>query len=366
MKKNAVYIINSLQNGGAERVILTQAEYLLSKDIEVTIICLRNWIQYECDPNIKVITLCQQKRFTAIHYLSKLPYLVSQLNHVLHYLAKEYDVILLSSHLLYPNIITRLSSYHQACLYVIHASQLIVPYHDTWLYHRFLQWLYGNAKVITVGEGLKQEMMETYGLHQEKLRAIVNPLDFEKIDQQLKQKQYYPRPYLLFCGRLTAQKRVDRLIKAYHHGKFYEAYDLVIVGVGELQATLAQQVQTLGLKEHVYFAGWQDNVYAWMKNASLFVLSSDYEGLGMVLLEALYCECRIVSTDCPHGPSEIMVGELKPYLCELHSEALANKMKLALTTPYPNDLRSYTTKFHVKTNVETYIKTYQDWCEDAL
>lgn len=53
MKKNAVYIINSLQNGGAERVILTQAEYLLSKDIEVTIICLRNWIQYECDPKYK-------------------------------------------------------------------------------------------------------------------------------------------------------------------------------------------------------------------------------------------------------------------------------------------------------------------------
>jgi glycosyltransferase involved in cell wall biosynthesis len=80
------------------------------------------------------------------------------------------------------------------------------------------------------------------------------------------------------------------------------------LGEGEERAELEQLIRTLGLHEHVALPGFVDNPYAYMARATVFVLSSAWEGFSCVLVEAMACGCPVVSTDCPSGPAEILQG----------------------------------------------------------
>lgn len=363
MEKAAVYIINSLQNGGAERVVLTQADALLERGIKVIIILLRDIAMYDYDDRIEIIKLTDKKEFSKIQYITQVYPLVKKINAKLNNLYEKYDIVLLSSHLLYPNVITRLTSYTKKCMYVMHCSFFIVPHAKSRIFKWFIQWLYGKQQVVCVGEGVLSEMKDYFGMHQDTLCAIVNPLDFDKIDVKLQEDfTPYEHPYLLFCGRLTSAKRPDRLLEVFYQGGFYHTHHLVLLGIGELEDELRKQVSAYGIEEQVYFAHWQENPFQWMKHADVFVLTSDYEGLAMVLLEALYSECRIVSVDCPYGPNEIMVDELKPYLCKADCKDIIEKIQLALYT-YPTSLRKYTTRFHIAHHIQAYLDTYAEWNE---
>ena len=87
---------------------------------------------------------------------------------------------------------------------------------------------------------------------------------------------------------------------------------------------LERRAQALGVAADVLFPGWVDNPYAWMRRASVFVLSSVWEGLGNVLIEAMACGCAVVATDCPHGPREILDdGRFGPLVPVRDSQALA-------------------------------------------
>jgi glycosyltransferase involved in cell wall biosynthesis len=81
---------------------------------------------------------------------------------------------------------------------------------------------------------------------------------------------------------------------------------LVILGWGALQAELEAQVNELGLGDAVALLGYVENPYAYMARATTFVLSSAWEGLPTVLIEAMAIGIPVVSTDCPSGPAEIL------------------------------------------------------------
>jgi glycosyltransferase involved in cell wall biosynthesis len=84
-------------------------------------------------------------------------------------------------------------------------------------------------------------------------------------------------------------------------------------------------------------AGFRRNPYPWIARAELLVLCSDHEGMPNVLLEALACGTRIVSTDCPSGPREVMEGDLARYLVPCaDADALARAMRAALLAPRPH------------------------------
>ena len=94
---------------------------------------------------------------------------------------------------------------------------------------------------------------------------------------------------------------------------------------------LLNLIEELGLRNKIILPGFQANPYIWMKHADLFVPSSDYEGFGNVIVESIICGTKVVSTDCPSGPSEILTGELAQFLCPPGDPvALAEKIKLAL------------------------------------
>ena len=146
---------------------------------------------------------------------------------------------------------------------------------------------------------------------------------------------YPPRPaapYILHVGRYAAQKRHDLLLAAFAQADLPQQLVLLTPPDAGLAALVAQH----GLERRVASANFQANPYPWMAGAELLVLCSDHEGLPNVLIEALACGTRVVSTDCPSGPREILVGELAQGLVPCgDAAALAAAMRAMLAAPRP-------------------------------
>jgi glycosyltransferase involved in cell wall biosynthesis len=141
---------------------------------------------------------------------------------------------------------------------------------------------------------------------------------------QQKVREHFEHPWfgpglpavILSVGRLTSQKDFCTLIKAFAKVRQTNPSRLLILGDGEDRSALETLVDQLGLREDVSLPGFVANPYPYMTRADVFVLSSRWEGLPGVLIEALYCGAPLVSTDCPSGPREILAdgkyGKLVP------------------------------------------------------
>ena len=126
---------------------------------------------------------------------------------------------------------------------------------------------------------------------------------------------------------MTHAKGYPCLIRAYHLISKKITSDLVILGIGEEEERLRVLTRELGIEERVEFLGFQENPYKFMKNASLFVLSSLWESFALVIVEAMACGVPVISTDCPSGPGEIITpGENGMLVSPADEKALAEAM----------------------------------------
>ncbi|TPE54280.1 glycosyltransferase [Maribrevibacterium harenarium] len=190
--------------------------------------------------------------------------------------------------------------------------------------------LFAGRDLVSVSHGVQTAAEQTftqYGITPKSLKVITNPCPIVQIRQQAEAEKPATMPsgpYLVNVARLVPQKGQNLLLEAYAQSQ--QTLPLVIVGSGKLEQTLKQQAKDLGIADKVHFVGNQANPYVWMKHASLFVLSSEFEGLGIVLFEALACGTPILSVDCQGGVRDVFKGELEQYLCERTPQALAEKM----------------------------------------
>jgi glycosyltransferase involved in cell wall biosynthesis len=148
------------------------------------------------------------------------------------------------------------------------------------------------------------------------------------------------------------QKRYDRLLFAYK--KSGTPLPLVIVGGGELDQ-IKIQIDKLDLKNKVIFIGANSNPYKFMKHATALLLSSDYEGLPTVIIEAFICGIPVISTDCPSGPSELLLKDQKRFLVPLDDiDAFAEAINSIIKTP-PKIPLALLDKFHPSNVANQYI-----------
>ena len=138
---------------------------------------------------------------------------------------------------------------------------------------------------------------------------------------------------VLAVGRLHEQKGFDLLLRSWQPvEKHYPEWQLRIVGEGPKRAELETQIQAMGLLR-VYLAGKVDNMAEEYAEASLFVLSSRYEGLPLALIEAMWCGTPCVSFDCPHGPAELLADERGWLVPEGNIAALTRQLEYLLSHP---------------------------------
>lgn len=230
---------------------------------------------------------------------------------------------------------------------------------------KFARRVYGMADAaITVSQGIADDLVEHTRLPREHVCAVTNPTYTPEIESAAAAPLEHPwiapgaPPLLLGAGRLVPAKDFATLLRAFARVRARRSVRLVILGEGNKRRDLERQLNELGIEADVELHGFVDNPFAWMSRASLFVLSSAWEGSPGVLVEAMACGCPVVSTNCPSGPDEILAGGRYGRLVPVGDDAaLADAILEALDATPPKDvLRARAREFDVDRAVQRYLE----------
>ena len=217
----------------------------------------------------------------------------------------------------------------------------------------FLRRLYPWAKRVTaISTGIARELVSVYGLPQDKVQVIPNPVDLVRVRTLAAARlehPFYPAknagwstdesglPVLIAVGRLHPQKGFVYLIRAFSRVRPVLPCKLVILGEGPLRRELEALVASLGLGDDITLPGFQENPYNYISSSTVFVLSSLFEGFGNVLVDALALGVPVISTRCPVGPEDIITDEVTGiFVPPADEEALAQAILRVLQD---NELR---------------------------
>lgn len=229
---------------------------------------------------------------------------------------------------------------------------------------KFARRIYGQADAaIAVSQGIADDIIDHTTLTCDRVCAVTNPTYTPEIEtaaaMPIDHAWFTPGapPLLLGAGRLAPAKDFATLLRAFARVRARRPLHLVILGEGGKRDDLEQQVRELGIEADVELHGFVDNPFAWMSRASLFVLSSAWEGSPGVLVEAMACGCPVVSTDCPSGPDEILAGGRYGRLVPVGDDAaLADAIAETLDATIDRTaLRTRAREFDVDRAVERYL-----------
>lgn len=199
--------------------------------------------------------------------------------------------------------------------------------------------LYQGKQLLCVSRGVQQvvgDYLERQSVDITRSELLYNavPIDDIRHKALAPAEPAIPRPYLVHVARLVPVKNQQRLLKAYHQAVNQGLdQDLVIIGDGSERRHLEEMTLELGLAARVHFLGQRDNPYPWMKDATALVLSSNFEGLGIVLIEALALGTQCVACKVPGGISEVLAGPQGRLLAEPSDAGLAEKLLEAVQDP---------------------------------
>ncbi len=199
---------------------------------------------------------------------------------------------------------------------------LVCWLHNTWsLFMEVTSWrqrmslnLYDAANsLVACSQGVANSFLSVVNVKPDKVRTIWNGVPVDKIKHLAAEpidpafEDIFKVPTVLTAGRIDYQKGQEFLIEA--HARLIQQgvkQHLVILGQGPLINERKAQVKALGVENSVFFLGFQKNPYAYMSRATVFALSSRFEGMPLVLAEAMSCGAPIVAVDCASGPSEVL------------------------------------------------------------
>mgnify|MGYP000273881720 CR=1 FL=1 len=331
---NIAIYIDSLAGGGAERVMLSLAEELCALGNRVHFFLLEDVIDYVPDDSIKTHVLPTTGKRTTITNVFNVKKTAKDMESLVHSVEKaigKFDLHL--ANLDSTNQVINHCSFNNV-YYVIHNSvnqelntakrRNPFRYMRTKREKRILT----GKHLIAVSQGVADEIVKGDLIKPASIHTIYNPCDINKIrslsEQQNEQIPNFP--YLIHIGRVVRQKRHDVLFKA-----LKDIPDIKLVLLCKNVKKVRKLAQKMGVADRIITPAFQENPYNWIKNAKLMVFSSDFEGLGMVLIESLICGTPVVSTDCDFGPSEILTHDLANFLVPTNDpKRLAQKVNEAL------------------------------------
>jgi len=363
-RRHIALFLSALQGGGAERVCLDLARAFSSLGCRVDLVVCRRQgeLVSQVPREIRTVEVGASSLPLAIRSLSRLPLemtrvllglllktlprKVRSLPRLEEYLRQERPDVLLASTPI-PNLLAlwavRLTGVETRLIIKQDSSIATMGRKGSDPLRRRLpffmsRWYPQAHGIIAVSDGIARELREVLGAPEERIRVIYNPVDLDRIASlaaaPVDDPWFRPGdpPVILAAGRLIPQKDYPTLLLAFSRVRRNEHVRLLILGEGKERSRLEAMTRDLGLAADVRLPGFQANPYASMARAAVFVLSSVSEGLPTVIIEALACGRPVVSTDCPHGPAEILgngkYGRLVPIG---NPDALAEAIQPALT-----------------------------------
>ena len=350
----------SLRGGGAERVMLCLAECLAKRGFVVDLVLAKAEGPYLKDVSKKVRIV----DLNANRVMKSLPALVR-------YLRSDKPDAMLSA-MGHVNIIAVCARF-----LAMVSTRIVISEHNNLTLStrnapsrraRFMPWLmrffYPLADgVVAVSIGVADDLARVIKLPREQIKIIYNPIVtaelLRKAKESIDHSWFRPgeSPVILGTGRLTKAKDFSTLLTTFALVRKERPARLMILGEGQERHKLEELSNKLGIDADVDMPGFVDNPYKYMAHASAFVLSSRWEGLPSVLIEAMACGCRLISTDCPNGPAEVLEnGKYGKLVTVGDVGGLAEAIMATLDGPKSPDMVRRAQDFGVEQAVEGYLK----------
>jgi glycosyltransferase involved in cell wall biosynthesis len=358
-----VIFIRSLREGGggAQRAMVRFANGLQRRGYVVTIAFLLDGKAYdaELDPAIRRVTLGGGRLGLAVPALAAFLrrerpdtlFTTEPASNVICVLAKLLSRVparVVIREGLYPSIARRVS-----------------PYRATRMAYALSPFVYRFANdIIAIASDMASDLARTARVPRERITTItVNPVVTPELLAAAEQSA--PHPWLqdggpsviLGVGRLTGQKDFANLIAAFAAVRSRRRCRLLIIGEGGERAKLEALARETGYEEDIALPGFLREPFGAMRACDVFVLSSRYEGLPNVLIEALACRAAVVATDCPSGPRDVLLGgELAPLVPVGDADALAHAIDRVLDNPPDREiLFARAMDFTVERSLDCYL-----------
>jgi glycosyltransferase involved in cell wall biosynthesis len=351
--------MNDLSGGGVERMRLRLIKALREKGIEVTLLLhsTRGDLHSFLPDDLRVIEFNTSRTLYDLIPLWR-------------YLRRERPDVLMSS-LDHNNIIAALAcglSGTNAASVVSQHNSLSDEARELGFKYRVVPQFYRLFKrfmrqVVCVSQGVADDLVATCGISRDVVNVIYNPIIDNDFFMRSREEVVHPWfgnpevPVFVTAGRLVLQKDHETLLKAFALLLQKRRARLLILGTGPRREILEAMANSLGIREAVDFLGFQPNPLPFFRQADAFVLSSRHEGLGNVIVEALACGTPVISTDCPHGPAEILENGKNGILVPVGdpgalADAMASDRWRKWTT---EELIASTNRFHIDDIAEQYV-----------
>ena len=302
MMKKIVILINSLDGGGAERVVSNLLNVWV-KEYDCYLILIHNFKFYELDKRVKILNLHESKELSGIVKFLRLPILAYKLSKII----KEYKFEKIVSFLTranYINVLSNIFIKHKTIINERAMPSLQYKYGVNGKINRFLiKFIYPKADLcLSNSYGNMLDLKNSF--HVTRLNYIHNPFNLELIEKMSKEAIEIEKKRFTFVtiGRVDIGKNHKLIIDAIKDMDV----DLWIIGDGELKNDLELIIDNLKLQDKVKLLDRQKNPYKFLDKADCFVFASNHEGFPNVLVEALACRLPVISTDCKSGPREIL------------------------------------------------------------
>lgn len=354
-KKKIAIFIPTLEGGGAESTMVVLAVGLQARGYSVDLILKqrRGELSQNIPESINVIDF----NVAIIRYTLKK--LISY--------EKTHQPDAIISALELPNVTSILASraIKRRPRVIISVHGLISkqkPIYNQWIDRLLFSATYPFADdIVTVSQTCAKDAIRYLHLPKGKVKVIYNPIINEGLTQRAQEPITHewfsqkPKKTILSIGRLESVKDHKTLLKAFALVRERENAQLVILGEGTLKSEIQELVSQMGLVDEVLMPGFISNPYPIIANADVLVISSLHEALPNVLVEALACQCPVVSTACG-GPEEILGYGKYGHLVSIGDH---RAMAEAILKVFEGDERLATPEwldqFHVERNIDRYV-----------
>lgn len=341
---NLTIFIGGISGGGAERVAVNLANHMANSGHNVTFLTMSETVNaYGVDQKIKLVPLLKQTERT-----NKIKENLLRFKRLKKYVKEHSDdtyVVML------PITIALLLHFRRLIKGKIIASERNDPESASFLSKRLMKhyskkadlWVFQTPRAAQWYKGrIKDQVV---------IPNAINPAFIKEQYQGEREKR------IVGAGRLSSQKNFKLLIEAFSKiEKKHADYKLSLYGKGPLEDELKQQVKDLSLQDKVEFMGYVSDMPSAIQNASLFVLSSNYEGMPNALMEAMALGIPSISTDCPCGGPNFLIddGENGSLVPVGDSDAMASAMDKLLDSSelrekYSNNSRQIVSRLNPQT-----------------